>query len=70
MWLSVSYPIIFQGTKRSPDPEYVTNQQLRHMCDNVLQLLTNTVEQMENVSARFEQKEIITGACFSLYTHD
>ncbi|KAL4234897.1 Mroh1p [Mactra antiquata] len=37
------------GTKRSPDPDHVTNVQLRHMCDNVLQLLTNTVEQMENV---------------------
>ncbi|XP_052229832.1 maestro heat-like repeat-containing protein family member 1 isoform X3 [Dreissena polymorpha] len=37
------------GTKRSPDPDHVTNTQLRHMCDNVLQLLTNTVEQMENV---------------------
>ena len=39
-----------QGAKRSPDPDYVTSTQLRHMCDNVLQLLTNTVEQMENVS--------------------
>ncbi|XP_052816666.1 maestro heat-like repeat-containing protein family member 1 isoform X2 [Mya arenaria] len=37
------------GAKRSPDPDFVTNQQLRYMCDNVLQLLTNTVEQMENV---------------------
>ncbi|WAR11640.1 MROH1-like protein, partial [Mya arenaria] len=39
------------GAKRSPDPDFVTNQQLRYMCDNVLQLLTNTVEQMENVLA-------------------
>lgn len=37
------------GTKRSPDPDYVTNSQLRLMCDHILQLLTNTVEQMENV---------------------
>lgn len=35
--------------KRSPDPDYTSNQQLRHMCDNVLQLLTNTVDNMENV---------------------
>ncbi|KAL3859489.1 hypothetical protein ACJMK2_009708 [Sinanodonta woodiana] len=35
--------------KRSPDPEYISNQALRHMCENVLQLLTNTVEQMESV---------------------
>ncbi|OWF48217.1 Maestro heat-like repeat-containing protein family member 1 [Mizuhopecten yessoensis] len=35
--------------KRSPDPEYVTNKQLKLMCDNVLQLLTTTVEDMEQV---------------------
>ena len=50
------YEMIFfffnQGVKRPPDPEYITNQQLRHMCDNVLQLLTNTVEGMESVSNR------------------
>ena len=41
--------LLLQG-KRNPDPEAVNNKQLRHMCDNVLQLLTNTVEQMETVS--------------------
>ncbi|XP_061166579.1 maestro heat-like repeat-containing protein family member 1 isoform X3 [Saccostrea echinata] len=35
--------------KRSPDPEYVSNQALRLMCDNVLQLLATTVEEMEPV---------------------
>ncbi|XP_056020899.1 maestro heat-like repeat-containing protein family member 1 isoform X2 [Ostrea edulis] len=35
--------------KRSPDPEYVSNQALRLMCDNVLQLLATTVEDMEPV---------------------
>ncbi|XP_052059790.1 maestro heat-like repeat-containing protein family member 1 isoform X2 [Mytilus californianus] len=35
--------------KRSPDPEYVSNQALRTMCDHVLQLLTTTVEDMEHV---------------------
>ncbi|XP_069113199.1 maestro heat-like repeat-containing protein family member 1 isoform X7 [Argopecten irradians] len=35
--------------KRSPDPEHVTNKQLKLMCDNVLQLLTTTVEDMEQV---------------------
>ncbi|CAG2234423.1 unnamed protein product [Mytilus edulis] len=35
--------------KKSPDPEYVSNQALRTMCDHVLQLLTTTVEDMEHV---------------------
>ncbi|XP_034336261.2 maestro heat-like repeat-containing protein family member 1 isoform X2 [Magallana gigas] len=35
--------------KRSTDPEYVSNQALRLMCDNVLQLLATTVEDMEPV---------------------
>ncbi|XP_060075327.1 maestro heat-like repeat-containing protein family member 1 isoform X2 [Ylistrum balloti] len=35
--------------KRSPDPEHVTNKQLKMMCDNVLQLLTTTVDDMEQV---------------------
>nr|XP_022339324.1 maestro heat-like repeat-containing protein family member 1 isoform X2 [Crassostrea virginica] len=35
--------------KRSNDPEYVSNQALRLMCDNVLQLLATTVEDMESV---------------------
>lgn len=41
--------LIKQG-KRSTDPEYVSNQALRLMCDNVLQLLATTVEDMEPVS--------------------
>ncbi|XP_060572841.1 maestro heat-like repeat-containing protein family member 1, partial [Ruditapes philippinarum] len=44
-----SLPADPPGAKRSPDPDHVTNVQLRMMCDHVLQLLTNTVEQMENV---------------------
>ncbi|KAJ8303306.1 hypothetical protein KUTeg_019702 [Tegillarca granosa] len=35
--------------KRSADPEHVTNKALRMMCDNVLQLLATTVEEMEVV---------------------
>lgn len=35
--------------KKNPDPDYISNIALRHMCDNVLQLLTNTVEEMESV---------------------
>ena len=45
----------FQG-KRPLDPEYVSNEALRAMCENVLQLLCNTVENMDVVSpfsARF-----------------
>lgn len=40
--------LLHQG-KKSPDPEYVSNQALRMMCDHVLQLLTTTVEEMEGV---------------------
>lgn len=39
----------FDQGKRSNDPEYVSNQALRLMCDNVLQLLATTVEDMESV---------------------
>ncbi|BFZ13379.1 hypothetical protein BsWGS_16418 [Bradybaena similaris] len=35
--------------KRSPDPEYVSNQALRSMCDNILTLVTTTIENMEMV---------------------
>ncbi|XP_059158762.1 maestro heat-like repeat-containing protein family member 1 isoform X2 [Physella acuta] len=35
--------------KRSPDPEYVSNEALRHMCDNILQLVTTTIDKMEIV---------------------
>ncbi|CAG5120746.1 unnamed protein product, partial [Candidula unifasciata] len=35
--------------KRSPDPEYVSNQALRSMCDNILMLVTTTIENMETV---------------------
>ncbi|CAL1544099.1 unnamed protein product [Lymnaea stagnalis] len=35
--------------KRSPDPEYVSNQALRSMCDNILQLVTTTIDKMESV---------------------
>ncbi|KAH9515723.1 Maestro heat-like repeat-containing protein member 1 [Bulinus truncatus] len=35
--------------KKSPDPEYVSNQALRSMCDNILQLITTTVDKMEGV---------------------
>ena len=43
------YIIYFDQGKRSNDPEYVSNQALRLMCDNVLQLLATTVEDMESV---------------------
>ncbi|XP_077982268.1 maestro heat-like repeat-containing protein family member 1 [Glandiceps talaboti] len=36
-------------TKRSNDPEFVSNEALKTMCDNILQLVTTTVEIMENV---------------------
>lgn len=42
--------------KRSTDPEYVSNQALRLMCDNVLQLLATTVEDMEPVSREMVSK--------------
>ncbi|XP_013777980.1 maestro heat-like repeat-containing protein family member 1 [Limulus polyphemus] len=35
--------------KRPPDPEYVSREALRTMCDNVMNLLTTTVDQMEKV---------------------
>ncbi|XP_064611998.1 maestro heat-like repeat-containing protein family member 1 [Liolophura sinensis] len=35
--------------KRSADPEYVSNDQLRQMCANILQLITTTIELMESV---------------------
>ncbi|KAL5022847.1 hypothetical protein ScPMuIL_002002 [Solemya velum] len=35
--------------KKPADPEYISNQSLRAMCDNILQLLTTTVPQMEPV---------------------
>ncbi|CAH1269548.1 MROH1 [Branchiostoma lanceolatum] len=35
--------------KRSPDPDFVTNEMLRSMCENVLQLVTTTIECMERV---------------------
>ncbi|GFN92402.1 maestro heat-like repeat family member 1 [Plakobranchus ocellatus] len=35
--------------KRNPDPEHVSNQALRLMCDNILQLVTTTIEHMEPV---------------------
>ena len=42
--------VVLQG-KKNPDPEYVSNQSLRTMCDHVLQLLTTTVEDMESVGS-------------------
>ena len=39
--------------KRPADPEFVTNQQLRSMCDNILHLVTTTIDIMEPVSWRF-----------------
>ncbi|XP_064639982.1 maestro heat-like repeat-containing protein family member 1 isoform X2 [Lineus longissimus] len=38
-----------QLAKRPNDPEYVTNDELRMMCQNVLQLVSTTVERMEVV---------------------
>uniref|UniRef100_A0A2C9KZ46 Maestro heat-like repeat-containing protein family member 1 n=1 Tax=Biomphalaria glabrata TaxID=6526 RepID=A0A2C9KZ46_BIOGL len=35
--------------KKSPDPEHVSNQSLRSMCDNILQLVTTTIDKMESV---------------------
>ncbi|KFM62094.1 HEAT repeat-containing protein 7A, partial [Stegodyphus mimosarum] len=35
--------------KRTGDPSYVSNEALRGMCENVMHLLTTTVEKMENV---------------------
>ncbi|XP_019641769.1 PREDICTED: maestro heat-like repeat-containing protein family member 1 isoform X1 [Branchiostoma belcheri] len=35
--------------KRPPDPDFVTNEMLRSMCENVLQLVTTTIECMERV---------------------
>ena len=59
MWCKLTLPIfmniaskftvlVFQG-KRPNDPEYVSNEALRAMCENVLQLLSNTVENMDVV---------------------
>ncbi|XP_041376876.1 maestro heat-like repeat-containing protein family member 1 [Gigantopelta aegis] len=38
-----------QPGKRSADPEHVTNKELRSMCENILQLITTTIDQMEGV---------------------
>ncbi|GFS16071.1 maestro heat-like repeat family member 1 [Elysia marginata] len=35
--------------KRNPDPDYVSNEILRRMCDNVLHLVTTTIQHMEPV---------------------
>ncbi|KAK7115260.1 maestro heat-like repeat-containing protein family member 1 isoform X1 [Littorina saxatilis] len=35
--------------KRPADPEFVSNQQLRSMCDNILHLVTTTIDIMEPV---------------------
>ncbi|KAK7500196.1 hypothetical protein BaRGS_00008419, partial [Batillaria attramentaria] len=35
--------------KRSADPEYVSNQALRSMCDSILHLITTTIDVMEPV---------------------
>ena len=42
---------VLQQKQQSPglDQDTVTNGQLKQMCDNVLQLLTNTVEHTESV---------------------
>ena len=39
--------------KRPADPEFVTNQQLRSMCDNILHLVTTTIDIMEPVRWHF-----------------
>lgn len=39
----------FKG-RRTEDPNYVSNEALRGMCENVMHLLTTTVDKMENVS--------------------
>lgn len=39
---------VFQ-VKRSADPDYVSNEALRSMCDSVLSLLSTTVENMDQV---------------------
>lgn len=41
--------IKLQG-RRTDDPNYVSNEALRGMCENVIHLLTTTVDKMENVS--------------------
>ena len=40
---------ISQG-KKSADLEHVSNKELRAMCENILQLITTTIDQMEGVS--------------------
>ncbi|ESO87809.1 hypothetical protein LOTGIDRAFT_234834 [Lottia gigantea] len=37
--------------KKSADPEYVSNKALRLMCNNILQLITTTIDDMEMVLA-------------------
>jgi hypothetical protein len=42
-----------QRQSTATDPEYVSPEALRAMCDNVLQLLANTVDNMDGVSGAF-----------------
>jgi hypothetical protein len=41
---------VLQNKKPSPDVDYVSNDALRGMCENVLQLLSTTVDSMDIVS--------------------
>ncbi|XP_025115241.1 maestro heat-like repeat-containing protein family member 1 isoform X3 [Pomacea canaliculata] len=60
--------------KKIADPDYPTNQELRSMCDSILQLITTTISVMESVLWPYllelvvpEQYTIATGAvCRSL----
>lgn len=47
-------------TKRPPDPDYVSNDALRLMCENVLQLLSTTVDNMDSVSTHLPSPAQLT----------
>ena len=53
--------------KRNPDIEYVSNQALRMMCDNVLQLLTTTVDDMEQVQLHSLDRRSVMSCHFILH---
>lgn len=45
-----SIVFFFIQGKRTEDPNCVSNEALRGMCENVIHLLTTTVDKMEDVS--------------------